>query len=270
MEQKIIFRQLLDELKELAAGQGNTITTKQADKCLAHAGLSKDQLELVYAYLTEQKIRVEGYAGAKDTAKAAAENTGGDTSGPEAAGEDHEEAASLKDEAGEALSIYLEELEALGEMDPVLEEELFHKAAAGDKAARDALTEAYLPMVCDLAGEMENEQMPAEDLIQEGNMGLILALDALEKRSSLAAYQAQVMNAVGTAMHNAMQLNQEISAKDEEMAGKVNRLHEAILELKEELGEDVTESELSAYLNKPLQEIRDILQLAGDELKKRE
>ena len=44
-------------------------------------------------------------------------------------------------------------------------------------------------------------------------------------------------------------------------------LNEEILKLKEELGHEISAMELSAYLNMPVQEILNILKLAGDEMK---
>ena len=44
-------------------------------------------------------------------------------------------------------------------------------------------------------------------------------------------------------------------------------MNEAILNLQEDLGHKVSMEELSAYLEIPLQEIRDILRMAGDEMK---
>ena len=68
-------------------------------------------------------------------------------------------------------------------------------------------------------------------------------------------------------MEEAIEMSQDTRDMDEEIAGRVNHLNEAILNLQEDLGHKVSMEELSAYLEMPLQEIRDILRMAGDEMK---
>ena len=263
MEQRIIFRQLLNELKELADEQGGSIDTGQVDAYLQEAGLTAQQLEMVYAYLAEQKIRVDGYSpsepqpGREQSIRPETVHGGGQT---EPAGEEKEEEAN-------GLDAYLEELSGISSLDPVLEESLFHMAAEGDKEARNTLVHAYLGVVCDMAAEMQQDSLHVEDLIQEGNMGLLVALDHLEKRDTLAAYQAQLMNTVAASMREAVERSADVRRMDEGMAVRVNRLNEEILKLKEELGHEISAMELSAYLNMPVQEILNILKLAGDEMK---
>ena len=239
MDQRIVFRQLLDELKALAEEQDGVLSTDQVRDCLQHAQLSEEQLEMVYAYLAEQRIEVDGWRNGE----------------------------GIGSDGRIVLETYLQEIGKINMPDPMLEEELFRRAAAGDREARDTLARAYLPLVCDMAGELESDLMPVEDLIQEGNVGLLTALDALQERSSLAAWQAQLLNAVAAAMQDAVRDQKDRAEGDQDMADKVNRLSARILELKEELGHEVTAEELSAYLDLPLEEIDGIIRLAGDEMK---
>lgn len=57
------------------------------------------------------------------------------------------------------------------------EQQLFEKAAKGDKAARDELVERYLPLAGRLASRYRNSGEPMEDLVQVANLGLINAVD---------------------------------------------------------------------------------------------
>ena len=60
MEQKIIFRQLLHEILEIAEAHGYVLTLSEVDGFFAHAGLTPDQMELIYQYLEEQKVKITG------------------------------------------------------------------------------------------------------------------------------------------------------------------------------------------------------------------
>lgn len=87
------------------------------------------------------------------------------------------------------LEFYEEELK---ELEAIPEEEkwkLFQMAAAGDRLAKGRLTQGYLQTVYDLSRTYQYEGVPQGDLIQEGNIGLMLALEDLEVGLSLEEYE---------------------------------------------------------------------------------
>ena len=112
-------------------------------------------------------------------------------------------------------------------------------------------------------------ELPIEDLVQEGNVGLLLTLENLQPKANLEEYRQTVFAGIQSAMEEAAELSQDTKDMDEEIAGRVNHLNEAILNLEEDLGHKVSEEELSAYLEMPLEEIRDILRMAGDQMKEK-
>lgn len=284
MEQKIIFREMLTEILELADERGNCLTTQEIDEFFANTHLSREQMELVYEYLIGRKVQVKGYESKgehvpggredqekelKDSKKRQAEaalsreGDGGAAAGesfpkPSESGED--------DENPSALELYLKELEGMGEAGTEEELELFHLAADGDGAAKSRLIELYLPLVCRLAGDYQGEEFLVEDLIQEGNVGLLLAVDQVERQESLAAYQARLMNAVNQYMEDVIREQKDLRDLGEGIVSRVNHLSQAIHNLEEELEHRVSVEELSAYLEMPAEEIRDILRMAGDEI----
>ncbi len=286
MEQKIIFKNKLDELTALAGRQDQSLTKEQIDEQLSGI-LSEEQKELVYQYLEQQKIRIEGWSQSTrerlegrrklDLQDAAEENhvqEGRQSLWPDEL-QANESAADEADDDGEhdgrsALEVYLSELNELTAVENTEKLALLKLAAAGDAAALEAAAQMYLPMVCDLAGEYEQDAaVPVEDLVQEGNIALWMALSALEEAESLAAVEAQLMNAVNTRMEEAMKEEMDESDSDHAMAKKVDRLHQAILSLEDDLGHPVSVEELSAFLEMPVDEINSILNLAGDLLKDR-
>ena len=255
MEQKIIFRQLLGELVRIADENGNRLTTQQVDEYLSHAALTKEQLEMVYAYLTEQRIHVTGFEREPSRQHVPGQNP---------AEQDSADRDLQRGEDGteqETLRLYLEELEKIEALPPELELLLFRSASKGDRDAKNRLAEAYLNVVCDLAGELEKEGMPVEDLIQEGNMGLLMALENLEEEESLAAFQARLINRINEHMQFALRSFQDVLDQDQGMTRKVSRLEEAIRKLEDELGRKVSLEELSAYLEMTVEELEGILKL---------
>ena len=80
----------------------------------------------------------------------------------------------------EVLSIYLKEINRIPLISHEEEYELAVKAKNGDKAARDRILRANLRFVVSVAKKFRGQGLPLSDLINEGNIGLITALDKFE------------------------------------------------------------------------------------------
>ena len=80
----------------------------------------------------------------------------------------------------EVLSVYLREINRIPLLSYDEEYELALRAKAGDKAARDRIIKANLRFVVSVAKKFRGNGLPLSDLIDEGNIGLITALDKFE------------------------------------------------------------------------------------------
>ena len=80
----------------------------------------------------------------------------------------------------EVLSVYLREINRIPLLSYDEEYELALKAKAGDKKARDRIIQANLRFVVSVAKKFRGNGLPLSDLIDEGNIGLITALDKFE------------------------------------------------------------------------------------------
>ncbi len=84
------------------------------------------------------------------------------------------------DEDKDVLSIYLKEINQVPLLDHDEEYELAVKAQKGDEKARERLINANLRFVVAVAKKYQGQGLPLEDLIDEGNIGLLIALDKFE------------------------------------------------------------------------------------------
>ncbi|MDX9810556.1 MAG: sigma-70 family RNA polymerase sigma factor [Spirochaetales bacterium] len=75
------------------------------------------------------------------------------------------------------LSMYLKEINRIPLMTRDEENEVARKAALGDPAARKRLIEANLRFVVNVAKKYQNQGLPLIDLINEGNIGLMNAIE---------------------------------------------------------------------------------------------
>ncbi len=79
-----------------------------------------------------------------------------------------------------ALSLYLKEIEKIPLLDRDEEYKLALMAKNGDAYARNRLVESNLRFVVSIAKQYQNRGLPLSDLISEGNIGLLTAMDKFE------------------------------------------------------------------------------------------
>lgn len=257
MQEKIIFREMLSELKAYADTKNNVLSKEEIKEFFKNAHLTDEQYEFIYEYLGSKKIAVEGYQ------KAASEAEEATVKGDQA-----ETPLQDSQEEDTFLNMYLEDL-AASEIPELTEEEelaLFNQAAGGDAMAKSRLIEQNLKRVYELVMKYNNTQLPKSDLIQEGNVGLILVMDALEQQKTLSDYQEYMKKEILQVLDDAEQEQKDFKHDDQQIVEQVNYLNEAIKNLEVDLERKVSLEELSAYIEMPAEEIEGILKMAGDEI----
>ena len=80
----------------------------------------------------------------------------------------------------DVLSIYLKEINRVPLLDHDEEYDLAVRAQKGDEKARERLVSANLRFVVAVAKKYQGQGLPLEDLIDEGNIGLLIAMDKFE------------------------------------------------------------------------------------------
>lgn len=241
MEARAEFLKKLNGLVAVAKGQGDQITIEEVKSYFADTGLNEEQLELVFDYLLAQKVVVKGYIKMTEAAEEKITYT-------------EEEEAYLKE--------YQNDLKAFKEEKQGERDMLFQKLLAGDGAVRNRLTEIYLQEVVEIAKAMHHPEIFLGDLIQEGNVGLILGLDML---TDVATAHETIVNQVKQCIQMLIEEHAEVKSRDNKMVEKVTMLDESIKALTEELGRKVTIDELAVYMGMTEEEIDDILRLMGEE-----
>lgn len=90
----------------------------------------------------------------------------------------------------DAIKIYLRDIQRTPLLNAESEKELARKIEKGDKAARDKMIESNLRLVVKIAKRYINRGLPFLDLIEEGNLGLIKAVErfSLAKECRFSTY----------------------------------------------------------------------------------
>ena len=271
MEQQDKFRQVLQEVRSEAEQNGRIISRDAVQKHFEDSGLNEEQIDLVCTYLMGYGIQVtkrdvvQEIQAAEETEANNAARTDRDVPDEDGEKTGEETGEKIGEDGHSFLEDYVDEINRIPQPDPEKEFALFAAASAGNRKAKQRLAAAYLSAVCDMASEYEGKGLETGDLVQEANVGLMLALDKVEMKESLAAFRACLMNEVSAYLQQAVDQSSENRKKDQALADRVSHLSEAAAQLKEETGGSITPEELAEYLNVSVDEIRDIMRLAGDD-----
>lgn len=242
MEGKTEFLKKLNELVAVVRDNGNQVAVDEVKTYFSGMNLNEEQIELVFDYLLAQKVVVKGYI---------------KMDMPEA-----KEQVVLTEEEEAYLKEYEGDLKAFKGATEQEHQALFAKALEGDSNAKSRLIELYLQEVVEIAKEMHHPEVFLGDLVQEGNVGLILGVDML---TDVETAHQTITEQIRQSMQMLIEEHTELSNRDKKMVEKVAMLDESITALTEELGRKVTIDELAVYMGMTEDEIEDILKLTGED-----
>lgn len=237
------FQVKLIELSNLAKEKDYCLSTQDVQDFMKDISLTEEQMKLVYEYLAENKVTIKGYISEKVK----------------------EEPPYTREEL-DFLKAYQEELKAFRDLGDARMGELYTKVENGDDEAKAKVTEQLLKQVLDQAKEYHGQGLPLEDLVQEGNIGLMLSLETLGLRDAGMTPEVYIRGEVNRAMELALDEYRSERKSGNEIVDKINNLSDSIQQLTEDLERQVTVEELSAFLDMSVEEIEDILKLAGDDI----
>ena len=131
--------------------------------------------------------------------------------------EEEEEPAQIVEEPEEEniyFKMYLEELEQIEEMSEEEMQAAYKKLLAGDTSVIEAISESWLRSIAELAIPYAAQGANLQDVIQEGNMGLLLKLYDLAGAGEVVAVDAILEGAVSAAMIAYTEENMESQVAD--------------------------------------------------------
>lgn len=145
------------------------------------------------------------------------------------------------------LSIYLAELEGIEPLAEDEEEELLEQLKSGLTTARDRLVEGNLHFVLECVADYESYGSSVSDLIQEGNMALLSAIDEAAAAPGLieiSAFHRQIEQGIRTAIEALLKEEEVADAAAIRFAREANHLFETTVEFEQREGRPATMEEL--------------------------
>ena len=161
--------------------------------------------------------------------------------------------------------MYLKEIGQVRLLSAEEEVELAKRVAEGDKAAKDKLTEANLRLVVSIAKKYSGRGLHILDLIQEGNTGLIRAVDKFDwtKGNKFSTYATWWIRQAITRAIADQARTIRVPVHMVEVINKATRCNRKLVQ---ELGREPTMEEIAKELNLPVAKIIEANRTAADTL----
>jgi RNA polymerase primary sigma factor len=152
-----------------------------------------------------------------------------------------------------------ERLQSGAELSPVERDELYSAACAGDRA-RDELTAANLRLVVSVARRYSNRGVPLIDLIQEGNLGLLRAVEKFDWRRGFK-FSTYATWWIRQAVSRAIADDARTIRIPVHLYDVVNRMARVASQLHQEFGREPTDDEVAAALEMSPARVRELAQV---------
>lgn len=259
--------QAVEEIMRLTENTGNEITLAEIGEHLSRIKLNKDQIDEVYDLVEKNGISIV------DTR----EPNGNELEDVEEDEVDVDDGLVLKTNGeidvdatvpkslptDDAVRMYLKEIGKVPLLTGVEERELAIRMEQGDEEAKKKLCESNLRLVVSIAKRYLNRGLSFLDLIQEGNLGLIKAVDKFDytkgyKFSTYATWwirQAITRSIADQARTIRIPVH---------MVETINKLIRISRQLLQELGREPTSEEIAKEMGITVEKVREIKKISQD------
>ena len=205
--------------------------------------LTEDHLGFISSYLAGYHIEVEDYENQEEAWE-------------QEVREDDPRDCRLAD-------LYLQESAGAAVLDPEEIRELLALMSDGQEEARNRLVEGRLFLASELAGEYRNRGLPYSDLIQESNLGLLLAVSAYRPEEN-GDFDSYLEKEIRLRIEEALQDYNDSGRSSAKMAGQINRLNEISGAFAREKGREARVDELAERMGIPEEEVRILMKASLD------
>ncbi len=248
-EKKTPFKALIEKGK--AAGK---LTTQEIDAAIIEMDLDIEELDKLYESLESNSIEI-----VDDLSSAAIENFDVDIPKALDIGGGDDKGVTVDD----PVKVYLKEIGRVPLLTPEEEIELAIRIADDDQKAKQRLAEANLRLVVSIAKRYVGRGMQFLDLIQEGNLGLIKAVDKFDytkgfKFSTYATWW------IRQAITRAIADQARTIRIPVHMVETINKVKKTNSQLLHKNGRDPSAEEIAAELDMPVEKVREILRVAQE------
>ena len=242
-------KQVLKELLESGKQKGR-LTTKEISDALEELDYDVEQVDKLYDTFEAYNIEI-------------VEDDGGESIAPDS----NEELESVLSADGisidDPVKVYLKEIGRVPLLSAEEEVELAIRMSEGDVAAKKRLSEANLRLVVSIAKRYVGRGMQFLDLIQEGNLGLIKAVEKFDHTKGFK-FSTYATWWIRQAITRAIADQARTIRIPVHMVETINKVKKVNSQLLHENGHEPTNEQIAEKLEMPVEKVREIMRVAQE------
>lgn len=280
-----IFGSQMNCLLERAKKQRNVVELQEIRDVFQNSPLTQVQLERIIAYLEEQKIDVltmpdinaddiEDDVGEIDSLNdmdvfqkpdriGNVQVTAEIEKGYEKTAEEPENSFTERGNAEDPVRMYLKEIGRIPLLSSEEEIELAKRMEEGDEEAKKKLSEANLRLTVSIAKRYSGRGMQFLDLIQEGNLGLIKAVEKFDYRKGYK-FSTYATWWIRQSITRAIADQARTIRIPVHMVETMNRVNRTSRRLLQEYGREPTPEEIAEAMNLPVERVLEISKISQE------
>lgn len=260
-----IFGSQMNCLLERAKKQKNVVELQEIKEVFQKGSLTPAQLEGIVSYLEERKIDVLTMSEI-DSDEIEQSDVFPEEVEKEYEGKREDEPEILHSERGSAedpVRMYLKEIGRIPLLSSEEEIELAKRMEMGDEEAKKKLSEANLRLTVSIAKRYSGRGMQFLDLIQEGNLGLIKAVEKFDYRKGYK-FSTYATWWIRQSITRAIADQARTIRIPVHMVETMNRVNRTSRRLLQEYGREPTPEEIAVTMNLPVERILEVSKISQE------
>ena len=253
------FAEKIKELLNMAKKKKNVLEYQEISDFFADMPLEEEHMEKVLEYLDQNNVDVLRITDDDDVDDEEIILTDEDEVDVENIDLSVPEGVSIED----PVRMYLKEIGKVPLLSAEEEIELAQRMEEGDQEAKKRLAEANLRLVVSIAKRYVGRGMLFLDLIQEGNLGLIKAVEKFDYRKGYK-FSTYATWWIRQAITRAIADQARTIRIPVHMVETINKLIRVSRQLLQELGREPTPEEIAEEMNMPVDRVREILKISQE------
>ncbi len=246
------------DVNEIIENKTSSMTSSDIMEALEDIDYDIEQMEKIYESLESNGVNASGDAEAPVFTDEDAEVEPFDNPG------DMEKLLAQEGLAiDDPVRMYLKEIGKVPLLDSEHEMYLAERIALGDKKAKDELVEANLRLVVSIAKRHVGKGMYFLDLIQEGNLGLMKAVEKFDYRKGYK-FSTYATWWIRQAITRAIADQARTIRIPVHMVETIHKVSRTARQLLQELGREPTSEEIAERIGMPADKVREIMKIAQD------
>ena len=253
-----------EELRPLiASGQERGfLTFDDIAQCLEEVDITKEQIQELHAYLDDQGIEVVEADGRLAKSEGGSVEANAEQAAEPQPGQRKKVEIDLTVEPSlDSLRLYLRSIGRVHLLTAEQEVQLARRIERGDMIAKQQMIEANLRLVVSIAKSYLGRGLTFLDLIQEGSMGLIRAVEKFDYRRGYK-FSTYATWWIRQAVTRAIADKGRTIRIPVHMVEKLNKVVHVERQLVQQLGREPTPEEIAVELETTVREVRDVLRMA--------